>query len=64
MYILTQHTSDKAPRAYRVSDGKDIWVELAIGQKIAMSLAETQQLIAELTRELAAVEAMKRGMTA
>jgi hypothetical protein len=64
MYILTQHTSDKAPRAYRIRDYQDIWVELAPGQNIAMAPAEAKQLIAGLTRELAAVEAMERGMTA
>lgn len=66
MYVLTQYTSDTAPRAYRISNDRDIWVELAPGQKIAiaMSPAEAQQLVAELQRELAAVEAAARGATA
>jgi hypothetical protein len=64
MYILTQHTSDAAPRAYRISADHDIWVELAPGQKISMSPAKTQKLIAELQRELAAVEAAARGASA
>lgn len=64
MYILTQHISGTAPRAYRIDADQDIWVELAPGQKIAMSPAETQKLIVELQRELAAVEAIARGASA
>ena len=60
MYILTQHTSDTAPRAYRIKEDQDIWFELAHGAKLAMSPAEAQQLIAELQRDLAAVEAIAR----
>jgi len=64
MYILTQHTSDKPPRAYRIAEDSDIWVELAPGKKLALSPVEAQQLIAELQRELAAVEAEARGAAA
>lgn len=64
MYILAQHTSDNAPRAYRIAEDSDIWVELAPGKKLALSPAEAQQLIAELQRELAAVEAEARGKAA
>lgn len=64
MYILTQHTSEKASRAYRIHGDQDIWVELAPGQKIAMSPAEAQQLVAELQRELAAVETVVRRAAA
>jgi hypothetical protein len=64
MYILTQHTGTIAPRAYRIAADQDIWVELIPGSKIAMSPAEAQQLIAELQRELAKVEAEARGVAA
>lgn len=61
MYILTQHTSATAPRAYRIDADQDIWVELALGQKISISPAEAQTLVVELKRELAAVEAQARS---
>lgn len=64
MYILTQHTSNKPPRAYRFADDRDIWVELAPWKNLALSPAEAQYLIAELQRELAAIEAEARGKAA
>lgn len=64
MYILTQHTDDSSPRAYRLDDERDIWLELVHGTKLAMEPAEAQKIIAELQRELAAVEAMARGVSA
>ena len=64
MYILTQHTADTAPRAYRPAGDTDIWVQFAPGAKIALTNAEAQRLIAELQRELAAVEAEARGVAA
>ena len=64
MYVLTQHTTDRAPRAYRIKEDLDIWVELAPGQKLAMSPAEAQHLLAELQRELREIEAMARGVAA
>jgi hypothetical protein len=61
MYILTQNTHPAMPRAYRLDDERDIWLELVPGTKLAMEPAEAQKIIAELQRELAAVEAMARG---
>jgi hypothetical protein len=64
MYILTQHTHPVTPRAYRLDGGSEIWLELVHGTKLAMEPAEAQTIIAELQRELAAVEAMARGNAA
>lgn len=64
MYILTQHFINNAPRAYRIKGDDDIWVELAPGNELALSPVEAQQLITELQRELAAVEAEARGAAA
>jgi len=64
MYILTQHITDIEPRACRLADDDDIWLQLAPGQNLAMTPAEAQALVAELTRELAAVEAEARSAAA
>ena len=64
MYILTQHTDSATPRAYRIDGGSEIWLELVPGTKLAMEPAEAQKIIAELQRELAAVEAQARGVAA
>ena len=64
MYILTQHTDSATHRAYRIDGGSEIWLELVAGTKLAMEPAEVQLIIAELQRELAAVEAQARGVSA
>jgi len=64
MYVLTQHTSTAIVRAYRVDEDQNIWVELIHGTKIALSPDEAQKLVVGLQRELAAVEAEKRGVAA
>ncbi|EIL88569.1 hypothetical protein UU9_12498 [Rhodanobacter fulvus Jip2] len=64
MYILTQNDRTAVPRAYRIDGGLEIWLELVPGTKLAMEPSEVQLIIAELKREVAAVEAMARGVSA
>ena len=64
MYILTQNDRTAVPRAYRIEGGSEIWLELVPGTKLAMEPAEAQKIIAELQREVAAVEALARGVAA
>jgi hypothetical protein len=39
MYILTQHTSDKAPRAYRISDDQPETVPSWVAWALMMALS-------------------------
>lgn len=64
MYVALHHFADVPVRAYRVKDDGDIWVQFTNRVKISLSCAETEQLIAELTRELNAAKAEARGVAA
>lgn len=67
MYTSTTIRTDSTIRAWRIKGDPDIWFGADdIGMRSASSItpAEAQQLIAELQRELAAVEAEARGVTA
>lgn len=65
MYYSICNQTDQPIEAYRVPiDPEAIWIRA--GSRFAMSLtfAEAQRLIAELQRELAAVEAVARSAAA
>ena len=67
MYTSTTIGTNSPIRAWRIKGDSDIWFSVDyIGMRSATSLtpAEAQQLIAELQRELASVEAEARGATA
>lgn len=67
MYTSTTIRTDAPIRAWRIKGYPDIWFGVDdIGMRSASSItpAEAQQLIAELQRELSAIEAEARGATA
>lgn len=67
MYTSTTIRTNATIRAWRIKGDPDIWFGADdIGMRSASSItpAEAQQLIVELQRELAAVEAKARGATA
>lgn len=64
MYTSTTIRNDEPLKAWRVDGDPDIWFgSRAIGAHDvhSVTLAEAVQLVAELQRELAAVEAQARG---
>ncbi|MFZ0870815.1 MAG: hypothetical protein WAM90_08815 [Rhodanobacter sp.] len=65
MYVSLNTTTDTAPKAWRVpSDPNAIWFGVMGNVSISATLAETQQLITELQREVAAEEARVRSVAA
>lgn len=67
MYTSTTLRTDAPIRAWRIKGDPDIWFGAdEIGMRSASSItpAEAQQLIAELQRELSAIEAEARGAAA
>lgn len=65
MYTTTIHFSDSTFRASRhAGDPGCIWFRNDDGLSVSVSCAEAAQLVAELQRELAAVEAEKREVAA
>jgi|GEM_PF-2987783 len=65
MYTSTSAHSSQPIKAWRTErDPGSIWFGNPGQSYVSLSLAEAQQLVAELNRELAAVEAAARGATA
>jgi len=64
MYTSVHHIDHEPVRAYRVKGDSDLWVQLTSLSKISLTLAEAEQLIAELNRELSAAKAEARGVAA
>lgn len=65
MYISTSAHSSQPIKAWRTErDLGSIWFGSPGQSYVSLSLAEAQQLVAELQRELAAVEAEARGAAA
>jgi len=64
MYTSTTAHSDHPIQAWRNKGYPDIWFGHPGLTVTSLSHAETQQLIAELQRELASVEAEARGAAA
>ena len=67
MYASTTIRTDAPIRAWRTKGDPDIWFgadDIGMRQATSITPAEAQQLIAELQRELASVEAEARGAAA
>lgn len=67
MYTSTTIRIDSPIRAWRIKGDPDIWFgvdDIGLSSASSITPVEAQQLIAELQRELAAVEAEARGVSA
>jgi hypothetical protein len=67
MYTSTTIRTDAPIRAWRIKGDPDLWFgvdDIGMRQATSITPAEAQQLIAELQRELSAVEAEARGVAA
>lgn len=65
MYVTLSKHTDQPITAWRIeSDQNSIWFGVPGASYSSVTFAEAQQLVAELTRELAAVEAAARVVSA